>query len=98
MESLAFTDFCEAPGRAVESLRRGDSLLLTYYERPFARLTRLPAERSAVDLAIPEGAVAVSSAGMASRTFDRAQAIREGAVYVFGRGGRREAVIEGVKA
>lgn len=63
----------------------------------FARLTRMPALREDADRLAGDRPVATISSLLRDR-LDRRQAIMDGERIVIGRGGRREAVIEGVGA
>lgn len=96
--NISYEDFCTAPGKTVESLAFREVALLTRHGKPLATITRMPGEKAEIDMLVPADAAPLSVTAAMGATFDRAQALLQGAKFILGRGGRREAVIEGVKA
>lgn len=96
-DSVSWPTFCARAGYYVGLLRRGEVLDLTKQKQVVARVRRLPALTADID-AQTEGMPVLGSAEIARDTLDRIISIQDGQPVVFGRGGRREAVIEGVKA
>ena len=95
--TIPYDDFCESPGKIIDGLALRESATLTRHGKPLATITRMGATRAEIDACVPADAVPLSVGAAQANTFDRAQALLQGAVFVLGRGGRREAVIEGVK-
>lgn len=98
VRNVPFDDFTASPGRVIDSIPLRGVIVLTHHGAPLARMTRLPGERAEIDRLLPEGAEALSVGAARTGTFDRVRALKLGAVFVLGRGGRREALIEGVRA
>ena len=94
---MQYTEFLRSPGAVLDRLRRGETEPISYRsDTVCAQIRRLPASRLPNDAVLMEQ-VPLTMREMQRGTWERMQAVVAGKRFVFGRGGRREAVIEGVK-
>jgi len=95
---MQYADFTASAGSAIDRLPRGGVEELTYRDQGVvARVRRLRLFRESDDEDIAE-MEPLTMADVRRTSFDIIQAVREGRRIVIGRKGRREAVIEGVRA